>query len=103
MNDSLRALLGFARKSNNIELGFEAVRRGILKGKIGLILVDEELSKNSFKKIVSLGRKNDIQIFLVNTQEEKTVKLDMPNYKILGLHHGGLLKGFIEKLNQESK
>lgn len=99
MDPALAALLGFARKARQLEAGFEAVRRGIEKHKIAFVLVDDSLAENSFKKIFAAARQH--QTPLLRVRKGETVGLfKISGNKILGLHHGGLAKGFLDKLNR---
>lgn len=102
LNPALISLIGFAKKSHHLESGFEAVRRGIEKKKIVFLLLDETLADNSFKKISALARHHDIPILVVQKSAGSNL-LDTTGYKILGMHQGGLAKGFIDKLKQESQ
>jgi len=102
LNPGLISLIGFAKKSRNLESGFEAVRRGIEKKKVAFLLLDETLADNSFKKISALAQRHDVPVLIVQKKENSNL-LNTTGYKILGMHQGGLAKGFIDKLKQESQ
>jgi vacuolar-type H+-ATPase subunit F/Vma7 len=102
LNSGLNSLIGFARKSNVLESGYEAVRRGLEKQKIAFILLDESLAENSYKKVTNFARIYNTPVFIVLRGENSSL-VDSTGYKILGLHQGGLAKGFIEKLRQENQ
>ena len=102
LNSGLVSLIGFARRSHNLESGFEAVRRGIEKRKIAFVLVDESLAENSFKKIISIARRFDTLVLIAQKSEDTNLR-DTMGYKILGIHQGELAKGFIDKLKQENQ
>ncbi len=99
LDPALAALLGFARKARQVEAGFEAVRRGIEKQKIAFVLVDDSLAENSFKKILAAARQRQTPLLRVRKGEDISL-LKISGNKILGLHHGGLAKGFWDKLNR---
>jgi ribosomal protein L7Ae-like RNA K-turn-binding protein len=101
LNSGLNSLIGFARKSRALESGYEAVRRGLEKQKIAFILLDESLAESSYKKVINFARIYNIPVFIVLRGENSSLA-DSTGYKILGMHHGGLAKGFIDKLRQEN-
>lgn len=102
LNSKLSGLLGFAQKSRAIESGFEAVRRGIVKGKIAFVLVDESLAQNSFKKISLIAKRHHTPMMIVKSTRYGGL-VNMAGYKIVGMHQGQLAKGFIDKLKQENQ
>lgn len=99
LTPGLAALIGFARKARQVEAGFEAVRRAIEKQKIAFVLVDESLAENSFKKILAATHQRQTPLLRVRKGKDISL-LKLSGNKILGLHHGGLAKGFWDKLNR---
>ncbi len=101
LNPQLVSLIGFAKKSRNLDSGFEAVRRGILKNKIAVVLLDDLLGESSFKKILSLSRRNKIPLIIVKESAVTKRLSEVTGNKIVGFRHGSLATGFLEKLKQE--
>ena len=102
LNSPLASLIGFAKKSRALERGFEGVRRGVEKKKVAFILVDETLAENSFKKITALARHYNTPVLIVQKGGDSGL-YNGTGYKILGMHPGGLAKGFVDKLKQENQ
>lgn len=50
-HDSLTSLLGFAQKSGNVSSGSFAVLKSIDKNRAKLVIIAEDISENSIKKI----------------------------------------------------
>jgi len=97
----LVSLIGFAKKSRNLDSGFEAVRRGILKKKIAVVLLDELLGESSLKKMLSFSRRNKIPVITVKKSAATASLFEITGNKIVGFRHGSLAAGFLEKLKQE--
>lgn len=96
-------IIGFARKAAAADAGFEAVRRSVLQGKAAFILVDHSLTENSLKKIVAIAGPRQTPVFRVQKNQDGIDLVGLSGYKILSLHPGGLAKGFIDTLTQESR
>ncbi len=101
LNPRLVSLIGFAKKSRNLDSGFEAVRRGIVKKKIAVVLLDELLGESSLKKMLSLSRRNKIPAITVIKSDTTESLFEITGNKIIGFRHGSLAAGFLEKLKQE--
>jgi ribosomal protein L7Ae-like RNA K-turn-binding protein len=56
MNNQLLSFLGITRKSGNIVFGMDPVKKDLVKGKIKLILITSDISKNSLKEIQSAAK-----------------------------------------------
>ncbi len=73
------------------------------KGNVALILVDTELSDNSFKKIRTMAERTGIPLCRVKKSEEGYDLIQLLGYKIVAIQEGDLAQGFIKKLKQESQ
>ena len=59
MNDKFLSFLGLAKKSGNLVLGMDAVKEGIIKKNINLVLTASDVSDSSFEKINLFCEKNN--------------------------------------------
>ncbi len=101
LSSDLIGLIGFAQKARAVDKGFQAVKSGLTRGKIGFLLLDKSLGESSFKKIASIARLHKIPVFMVTDGSKQKSLSYITGYKILGVHKGGLAAGFIQKLKQE--
>ena len=101
LNQNLISLIGFAQKARVIEKGFQATKRGIMKGKVAFLLLDKSIGDNSLKKAMSIAKLHKIPVLIVNEGPNQQSLFNIAGYKILGVHKGGLAAGFIQKLKQE--
>ena len=101
LNQNLISMLGFAQKARVIEKGFQAAKRGIIRGKVAFLLLDKSIGENSLKKTMSMARLHKIPVLIINEGPNQQTLFNIAGYKILGVHKGELAAGFIQKLKQE--
>jgi len=97
-NENLISLLSFAYKARQLELGMEAVRRSLSRNKIGLILLSVTVGKDSLKKIKILIKEYKVPVFLFDENQLWAKLVPLQGYKIIGVHRGGFVKGFLQKI-----
>jgi ribosomal protein L7Ae-like RNA K-turn-binding protein len=93
-------LVGFAIKSGQAAFGFETIRRLYEKDKLVFIMINNQISDNSYKKICNLSKRKPILI--VKTEEkinwQKTWGIE--KQKILGIINSTLGRSIIKNLRQ---
>lgn len=62
--------LGFAKKSGNVMAGVNTCTFGMNKGKVKLMILAEDISENSEKKIMKEIRKNGVEYIKYGNSEE---------------------------------
>ena len=90
------ALVGFALRARQVELGFEAVRRAAIRGKLAGVLVSGNISRHSLEKIIRITLRWEIPLFQTagafNWEEAWGLSL----HKILGLRKSELGRTVIQ-------
>ena len=66
MNDKFLSFLGLAKKSGNLVLGMDAVKEGIIKKNINLVLTASDVSESSFEKINLFCEKNNVKTLKIS-------------------------------------
>ena len=102
MNDSLIALLGFAKKSRQMISGFEGVRRSLGKRSLAFVVIDASLTRHSREKILASAEKLAMPVYIANAEKPEKNLWEITGYKIIGLCHGSLATGFLSKIKQEN-
>ena len=78
MNNKLCGLLGIARRSGHILIGFDAVRAALLAGKTQLILLASDCSPKTEKELRFAGRDTTCPIHTVDmTKDEMAAALGL--------------------------
>lgn len=62
MKKKADSYLGFAVKSRNLISGYHTCLNGIKQKKIKLLILSEDLSENTIKKLMKLSEKNGIPV-----------------------------------------
>ena len=103
LNSGLISLIGFAKKAGEMDTGFEAVRRGVQKGKTAFILLDESIAANSLRRITAMAKRQDTPVYIVAGKTADSRLFEITGNKILGMHRGGLSRGFSNKLRDSER
>ena len=78
MNEKLCGLLGIARRSGHIHIGFDAVRAALLANKARLILLASDCSTKTEKELRFAGRDTTCPIHTVDmTKDEMAAALGL--------------------------
>lgn len=78
MNNKLAGLLGIARRSGHILLGFDAVRAALLAGRAQLVLLASDCSPKTEKELRFAGQETHCPILSVDgTKDEIAAALGM--------------------------
>ena len=94
MNNKILSLLSFARKSNNIAFGFMQVVQQINKGKIELIIIADDISQGSEKKIRKVAQEHMIKVIKFSTKDVLSQSIGQYNKSIFGIKN----KNFAERI-----
>lgn len=94
MNDPLLSFLGITRKSGNIVFGMDPVKKDLLKEKIRLVLVTNDISKNSLKEIQSALNNKNIKIIQIDNTKDDINSAVGKYSAIIGISN----KNFAEKI-----
>lgn len=98
MNKQTVPLIGFALKSKEAVLGFEAVRRAAKKKKIALVLVHSKLSGNSVQKLAKFLNRTQIPLFQTSVDVDWINLWGIHTHKILGITRGDISPKILQNL-----
>lgn len=70
MKNKVTNYLGFAKKSGNLMAGVNTCTFGMNKGKVKLMILAEDISENSEKKIMKEIRKHGVEYVKYGSSEE---------------------------------
>ncbi len=92
------ALIGFVIRSKQYVSGYEAVRQSTNKNKIDLILLNNDVSENTIKKVSNTTKHKNI--YMVKTSQNTNWKQlwGFNHHKILGIIKGNLSSKIIENI-----
>jgi ribosomal protein L7Ae-like RNA K-turn-binding protein len=97
----MTSLIGFALKSGNFVIGLEAIRKELIKQRISFILVNDEISKNTEKKLSKRTRSINVPVLKTSSDTSWKEKWGMENTKILGILKGDLGSNILKTLKRE--
>ncbi|MEA3423924.1 MAG: ribosomal L7Ae/L30e/S12e/Gadd45 family protein [Bacillota bacterium] len=103
MSSKILSLLSFARKSNNIAFGYMQVAQQIKKGKIELIILANDISQNSEKKIHKEADRHSINVIKYSTKDELSHSIGQYNKSIFGIKNKSFSKKILEYYLEEKK
>lgn len=78
-------MLGFAAKAGEITAGFTSVEKGIQKGKVLLVLMDESTADHTQKKVITMCDKHNVLYIQAGPEGELGKRIGKPNAMIVGL------------------
>ncbi len=85
MRSKLQSYLGFARKSGNLVMGFNSCVFAMKKGKIKLLVVAEDLSEHTGKKIEKEAKKYQVACRVYGSCEELSQMAGTAGRSIFGI------------------
>ena len=70
MRKKVDSYLGFAAKSRNLVSGYQSCLHAIKHNKLKLLILSEDLSENTVKKISKLSKESEIPLRIYGKSEE---------------------------------
>ncbi len=98
---SLINFLGITKKSGNIVLGMDSVKKEGSEKNVKLILLTNDISDNSFSEIKTFATLNGIKIFKVSFSKDDIFNLFGKYSAIIGVKNENFTKKIIEIINLE--
>ena len=94
-------LLHLARKARKLQLGFDACERSCGRHHSKLMIIAEDLSKNSRRRIVFLAKEFNIKVISFGTKESFGAAFKLKNIGIICVEDENFAKGLIPLLRQD--
>jgi ribosomal protein L7Ae-like RNA K-turn-binding protein len=100
-DQKMTSLIGFTLKAGKFVIGLEAIRKELNKQQISFILVNDEISENTEKKLSKLTRSINVPVLKTSSGTNWKEKWGMENAKILGILKGDLGSNILKILKRE--
>lgn len=95
MKNKFLGMMGLARKSGNVSFGYDQVVEMIEKNKVQLVIIAEDISENTFKKIISVCETFEIQWIQYGTKEILSNAIGKYNKSIFGINDNNFAKQMV--------
>ena len=100
MKEKIYKYLGFAARARKLAVGMTAVEQSARKGKTKLIIVGEEVGKNSIKKLEKLCDKYNVKMIVFGKCEELSHATGKRDKGIFALEDENLTKAIISEFKE---
>ena len=97
LDDHTISLIGFAIKAGSIVKGFQALLNAIKANSVAVILLNNQISENSIKKVKNKLRYKKIPIFKTESIVNWDILWGIKNQKIMGILNGELGRNISKK------
>lgn len=101
MNRKIASYLGFARKAGKTMSGVNTCTFGIEKGKVELVVLAEDISENSKKKIMKEIRRNRVAYVTSGTVQELSQAIGQTGRSVIGICDKGFAEVILKESNEE--
>jgi len=99
MSSNILSLLGIAQKARILVSGQDTVGRLALLNKVFLIIVAEDSSSNTKKKMVSVSKAKNIPLFFFGKSDQLSHAIGKENRKVIGIIDRGFAKELLNRFN----
>ncbi|MBQ0079561.1 MAG: ribosomal L7Ae/L30e/S12e/Gadd45 family protein [Eubacterium sp.] len=103
MNKKIISYLGFARKAGKLISGVGTCTFELGKGKVKLMILAEDISENSEKKIMKEIRRADVPFIKMGTIEEMSKAVGASDRSVFGICDKGFAEAILKEAKSESK
>lgn len=103
MNKKIISYLGFAKKSGNLLTGVNTCTFAMAKGKVKLVIIAEDISENSEKKIMKEIRRYGVQYVKYGESEEMSRAAGSSGRNVFALCDKGFAETILKEINRESE
>ena len=90
-------LIGFAIKARQCVRGFEAVRRAVEKNKVAIVLVNNQISQNSLRKVSHFLLRQNVPVIQTSGKTNWDDLWGVRGQKIIGIKKGNIGNTIIQK------
>jgi ribosomal protein L7Ae-like RNA K-turn-binding protein len=97
LDDHSIALIGFAIKAGTVVKGFQALERAILANSLSVIILNNQISENSLRKIKNKVKYKNIPLIKTASNINWERSWGIKTNKILGILSGELGKSLSQK------
>lgn len=103
MGNKVLTLIGFAKKSGNLVSGVNTCIYSIKKGRVSLIILADDISKGSEKKIMKEVRRKGVRFIRYSAIEELSHAAGEVGRSVFGVLDDNFAESILEAAEGESK
>lgn len=103
MKEKIASYMGFAKKSGNLLSGVNTCTFAMAKGKVKLMILTEDISENSEKKIMKEIRKYDVPYVKYGMSEELSHATGAEGRSVFALCDKNFSNVILKVINGETK
>ena len=103
MRSKINIYLGFAKKSGNMMSGTNTCIFGISKGKVKLVILAEDISENSEKKIMKEIRKHGVRYVKYGRGDDLSHAVGTSGRSVFAVCDDNFMKVILDEINRESE
>lgn len=103
MNRKVISYLGFAKKSGNLVSGVNTCAFAMSKGKVKLMILADDISENSEKKIMKEIRKYDIEYVKYGSSEQLSHAVGTAGRNVFAVCDKGFAEVILQEINRKSE
>lgn len=103
MRKKIISYLGFAKKSGNLVAGVNTCSFAMNKGKVKLMILAQDISENSEKKIMKEIRKHDIRYVKYGNSDELSHAAGSSGRNVFGVCDDNFAKVILNEIDREEE
>lgn len=103
MNKKIISYLGFAKKSGNLLAGVNTCTFAMAKKKVKLMIIAEDISENSEKKIMKEIRKHKVGYVKYGTSEELSHATGSSGRNVFAVCDKGFAEVILKEIDRDSE
>ena len=103
MNKKIISYLGFVKKAGKLLTGVNTCTFAISKGKVTLMILSEDISENSEKKIMKEIRKYKVQYVKYGNSEELSRAVGSSGRNVFAVCDKGFAEVILNEIDRESE
>ncbi|MBR0596760.1 L7Ae/L30e/S12e/Gadd45 family ribosomal protein [Sinanaerobacter chloroacetimidivorans] len=101
MRKKIDSYFGFAKKSRNLLSGYHTCTYGIKQGKIKLLILTEDLSENTVKKLAKLSEDHGVPVRIYGKTEELSKITGSQERGVFGITDVNFADVILKELDRE--
>ncbi|MCI8647023.1 MAG: 50S ribosomal protein L7ae [Firmicutes bacterium] len=101
MRSKLHSYLGFAKKSGNLLMGYNTCIFAMKKNKIKLLIVAEDISENTGKKIEKEAKKHQVACRVHGTSDELSQMAGTGGRSIFGITDQNFAEVILKEIDKD--
>ncbi len=102
MNKRVISYLGFAKKSGNLMTGVNTCTFALARGKVHLMILADDISENSKKKIMKEIRKSGVKYIEYGSAEEMSHAVGASGRSVFAICDKGFAEAITREIERES-